>query len=180
MAPLPLPSVSCSLTRWRLPCLQTHRVLNLLQAVVIRETSAPHASRSNATTSLLSVTPMSPIPGPPSGMLPHVHCLQRIRSKIYLIDTYTHSHSQPRITPQLELIHHEAVSGLHKMPSYVAKSRTSTRGFTPVNTMTCTATGSGSSRIQVERAVKVRMLFMTPHSLGQVSLCMFFKCVFKV
>ena len=97
-----------------------------------------------------------------------------------ILDRYTRSHSQPRITPQLELVRHEAVSGLRKMPPRAAKSRTSTRGFTPVNTMTRTATGSGSSRIQVERAVKVGMLFMTPHGLGQVSLRMFFKCVFKV
>ena len=98
-----------------------------------------------------------------------------------ILDRYTRSHSQLRITtPQLELVRREAVSGLRKMPPRAAKSKTSTRGFTPVNTMTHTATGSGSSRVQAERAVKVGMLFMTPHGLGQVSLRMFFKCVFKV
>ena len=91
-----------------------------------------------------------------------------------VLDTrYTRSHSQPRVTtPQLE-----AVSGLRKMPPRAAKSRTSTRGFTPVNTVTHTATGSGSSRIQVERAVKVGMLFTTPHGLGQVSLQVLQVCI---
>ncbi|KIK81261.1 hypothetical protein PAXRUDRAFT_27923 [Paxillus rubicundulus Ve08.2h10] len=78
-----------------------------------------------------------------------------------ILDWYTRSHSQPRITtPKLKLFHHEVVSGLHKMPPCAAKLRTSTHGFMPVN-----MTHAGSSC--VECAVKVGMLFMTPHGLGQ-------------
>ena len=162
---LPLPSTSCPLTHWQLPCLQTSHVLDSLQAVVVRETGAPRASRSNTTTPLLPVTPMSPIPGPPSGMLPHAHCLQRILSKIYLIDTLVLTLNPGSPLPSLNLFIMK-LSLPHKMPPRTAKSKTSTRGFTPVNTMTHTATGSGSSCVQAEYAVKVRMLF----GLGQVSL----------
>lgn len=85
-----------------------------------------------------------------------------------ILDRYTRSHSQPRIiTPQLELVRHEVVSGLRKMPPRAAKVKTLTRGFMPVNAMTRTST---SSRVQVERAVKIGMLFMTPRGLGQVSV----------
>ena len=85
-----------------------------------------------------------------------------------ILDRYTRSHSQPRIiTPQLELVRHEVVSGLRKMPPRAAKVKTLTRGFMPVNAMTRTST---SSRVQVERTVKIGMLFMTPRGLGQVSV----------
>ncbi|KAF9219400.1 hypothetical protein BS17DRAFT_821770 [Gyrodon lividus] len=76
-----------------------------------------------------------------------------------ILNRYTHSHSQPQITtPQLELVCHKAVSGLRKMPPHAAKLKT--HGFMPVNT-----THAGSSH--VECAIKVGMLFMTPHGLRQ-------------
>ena len=134
--------------------------------MVVRETGKSRAGRSNATT-----------PRHQSRAHPAACCLMptafklRLESVQDVLDRYTRSHSQPGVTtPQLELVRHEAVSGLRKMPPCAAKSRTSPCGFTPVNTMTHTATGSGSSCIHVERAVKVGMLFTTPHSLGRVSL----------
>ncbi|KAH0836374.1 hypothetical protein J3R83DRAFT_7952 [Lanmaoa asiatica] len=78
-----------------------------------------------------------------------------------ILNQYTRSHSQPRITnPQFELIRHEAVSGLRKMPPCAAKLKPSTRGFMPVN-----MAHTGTSR--AECIVKIGMLFMTPHGLGQ-------------
>ncbi|KAG9309790.1 hypothetical protein JVU11DRAFT_10166 [Chiua virens] len=80
-----------------------------------------------------------------------------------ILDKYTRSRSQPRTTtPQLELVRHEAIAGLRKMPPRAAKFKASTRGFPPVNT----TTRSTASSSRIERAVKIGILFMTPYGLG--------------
>ncbi|KAG9310191.1 hypothetical protein JVU11DRAFT_9822 [Chiua virens] len=80
-----------------------------------------------------------------------------------ILNKYTHSCSQPRTTtPQLELICHEAIAGLRKMPPHAAKFKALTRGFPPVNT----TTHSTASSSRTECAVKIGILFMTLYGLG--------------